>query len=150
MTAFGQELAGTLRRASVIDLLVRHIRESLAPTEIALALFHRDTDAQAFAQAWPPGRPDRRALLELVERRGPLTLPDGLDPLVEQGDLPPQADGAGSWLVTPFVARGRVTGAVAICGERGRFGDPGAPAAGGPRQPGQHRPRERPPGGSPR
>jgi two-component system NtrC family sensor kinase len=124
VTAFGQELAGTLRRASVIDLLMRHIRESLGPAEIALALFHRDTDAQAFSQAWPPGRPDRGALLELVERRGPLILPDGLGPLVEQGDLPPQTDGAGSWLVSPFVARGRVTGAVAICGEPGRFGTP--------------------------
>jgi two-component system NtrC family sensor kinase len=122
VTAFGQELAGTLRRASVIDLLLRHIRETLAPNEIALALFHRDTDAQAFSQSWPAGRPDRGPLLELVERRGPLVLPDGLTPLVEQGDLPPQADGAGSWLLTPFVARGRVTGAVAICGERGRFG----------------------------
>ena len=124
VTAFGQELAGTLRRASVIDLLLRHIRESLAPTEIALALFHRDTEAQDFSQAWPAGRPDRGPLLQLVERRGPLILPDGLAPLVEQGDLPPQTDGAGSWLVSPFVARGRVTGAVAIRGEPGRFGAP--------------------------
>jgi two-component system NtrC family sensor kinase len=123
VTAFGQELAGTLRRASVIDLLVRHIRESLGPTEISLALFHRDTEAQAFSQAWPTGRPDRTALLELVERRGPLILPDGLDALVRDGDLPSQSDGAGSWLVTPFVARGRVTGAVAIRGEPGRFDD---------------------------
>src|SRR5690349_14042145 len=124
VTAFGQELAGTLRRASVIDLLLRHIRESLAPTEIALALFHRDTEAQAFGHGWPTGRPDRRALLELVERRGPMILPHGLDPLVAQGDLPPQAEGSGSWLVTPFVARGRVTGAVVIRGEPGRFGTP--------------------------
>jgi two-component system NtrC family sensor kinase len=51
-------------------------------------------------------------------------LPDGLEPLVEQGDLPPQTDGGGSWLVSPFVARGRVTGAVAIRGEPGRFGSP--------------------------
>ena len=124
MTAFGQELAGTLRRASVIDLLLRHIRESLAPIEISLTLFHRDTEAQDFSQSWPPGRPDRGPLLQLVERRGPLILPDGLEPLVEQGDLPPQTDGGGSWLVSPFVARGRVTGAVAIRGEPGRFGPP--------------------------
>ncbi|HEX6434051.1 MAG TPA: hypothetical protein VFZ87_07400, partial [Gemmatimonadales bacterium] len=39
LTAFGQEVAGTLRRASVIDLLVRHVRESLTPSEIAVALF---------------------------------------------------------------------------------------------------------------
>jgi two-component system NtrC family sensor kinase len=124
VTAFGQELAGTLRRASVIDLLLRHIRESLSPTEIALTLFHRDADARDFVQAWPTGRPDRRPLLQLIEQRGPLILPEGLDPLVTEGDLPPQPDGGGSWLLAPFVARGRITGSVAIRGERGRFGAP--------------------------
>jgi two-component system, NtrC family, sensor kinase len=121
VTAFGQELAGTLRRASVIDLLLRHIRESLSPTEIALTLFHRDADAHDFVHAWPAGRPDRRPLLQLIERRGALVLPDGLEPLVTAGDLSPQDDATGSWLLAPFVARGRVTGAVAIRGERGRF-----------------------------
>ena len=122
MTAYGQELAGTLRRASVIDLLIRHIRESLAPTEIALALFHPDADSRDFVHAWPTGRPDRRPLLQLVERHGPLSLPEGLTPLVDAGELPPQADSAGSWLLVPFLARGRVTGALAIGGEPGRFG----------------------------
>jgi two-component system NtrC family sensor kinase len=122
VTAFGQELAGTLRRASVIDLLMRHIRESLSPTEIALALFHPDAEARDVVHAWPTGRPDRRPLLQLVEQRGPLVLADGLTPLVEAGELPPQVDGGGSWLLAPFVARGRVTGAMAIGGEPGRFG----------------------------
>jgi two-component system NtrC family sensor kinase len=121
MTAFGQELAGTLRRASVIDLLLRHIRESLSPTEIALTLFHRDADAHDFLHAWPAGRPDRRPLLQLIERRGALILPDGLDALVTGGDLPPLDDAAGAWVLAPFVARGRVTGALAIRGERGRY-----------------------------
>jgi two-component system NtrC family sensor kinase len=123
VTAFAQELAGTLRRASVIDLLLRHIRESLSPTEIALTLFHRDADAQDFSHAWPSDRPDRRALLQLVEQLGPRVLSDGLAPLVARGELPEQPGGHGSWLLAPFVARGRVTGAVAICGEPGRFGD---------------------------
>jgi PAS domain S-box-containing protein len=122
VTAFGQELAGTLRRASVVDLLLRHIRESLSPTEIALVLFHRDADAQDFFHAWPAGLPDRRALLQLIERRGALILPDGLGPLVASGDLSAQEDASGSWLLAPFVARGRVTGAVVIRGEPGRFG----------------------------
>src|SRR5690349_8544967 len=122
VTAFGQNLAGTLRRASVIDLLLKHIRESLAPTEIALSLFHRDADAQDFVHAWPTGRPDRRPVLQLVERLGPLVLADGLDTLAAQGDLPAQPDASGSWLLAPFVARGRVTGALAIRGESGRFG----------------------------
>jgi two-component system, NtrC family, sensor kinase len=121
VTAFGQELAGTLRRASVIDLLLKHIRESLAPVEIALTLFHRDADARDFMHAWPAGRPDRRALLQLIERRGALVLPDGLDPLVADGDLPLLDDAAGAWLLAPFVARGRITGALAIRGERQRY-----------------------------
>src|SRR5215210_2949522 len=102
VTAFGQELAGTLRRASVLDLLLRHIRESLSPTEIALMLFHRD--AQDYVHAWPTGRPDRRPFLQLIERRGALVLPDGLDPLIAEGDLPSQPDSDGSWLLAPFVA----------------------------------------------
>ena len=58
---FGQELAGTLRRASVVDALLRHVRENLAPTEIALSLFHQEVDAQDSLHAWPPtfiGRSD--------------------------------------------------------------------------------------------
>src|ERR671914_444217 len=52
--AFGQELAGTLRRASVVDALMRHVRENLAPTEIALSLFHHDVDARdSLHHAWP-------------------------------------------------------------------------------------------------
>jgi hypothetical protein len=66
VTAFGQELAGTLRRASVIDLLVRHIREALAPKEIAIFLLPREPGGKDFSQTWPGGRPDRRPILELV------------------------------------------------------------------------------------
>ena len=52
--AFGQELAGTLRRASVVDALMRQVRENFAPTEIALSLFHHDVDTQDTLHAWPP------------------------------------------------------------------------------------------------
>jgi len=127
VTAFGQELAGTLRRASVIDLLVRHIREALAPKEIAISLLPREPEGKEFSQTWPGGRPDRRPILELVERHGPLALPDGLDSLIEQGLLSPQPDSLGGWLVVPFTAKGRVTGAVALCGERSRYGQDALP-----------------------
>jgi two-component system NtrC family sensor kinase len=122
VTAFGQELAGTLRRASVIDLLVRRVRESLSPTETSLILFHRDVEAADVMHAWPAGTPDRRQLLALVERRGALVLPDGLTPLVDEGVIPLQPKSTGSWLLVPFMARGRPTGAMAIRGEEGRFG----------------------------
>jgi two-component system NtrC family sensor kinase len=122
VTAFGQELAGTLRRASVVDLLVRRIRESFAPAEIALSLFDRDAETLDFVHAWPGGRPDRRPLLELVSRRGAMVLTDGLGPLLQDVGLPSQPEGDGSWLLAPFVAKARVTGAVAVRGEVNRFG----------------------------
>src|SRR5918995_3028109 len=86
--AFGQELAGTLRRASVVDALLRHVRENLAPTEIALSLFHHDVDAQDSLHVWPPRGPARQQLLEHVSRRGAQGLPDGLGPLLADGTLP--------------------------------------------------------------
>ncbi len=122
MTALAQELAGTLRRASVVDVLVRHIRETFAPTEIALALLNRDVDARDFVHAWPSGRPDRHAILDLASQRGPIVLKEGLDPEVQAGTLDAQPDSAGGWLLVPLLAKGRVTGAVAVRGEAGRFG----------------------------
>ncbi len=57
MTAFGHELAGILRRASVIDLFLRHVRDALTPAEIALSLFHHDADTPDPLYTWPPGGP---------------------------------------------------------------------------------------------
>ncbi len=58
MTAFGQELAGTLRRASVVDALVRRVQECLTPSEIALALFDPEGEGRDyFAGLADRGRP---------------------------------------------------------------------------------------------
>ena len=122
VTAFGQELAGTLRRASVVDALVRHIRETLAPTEIAIALFHRDADTRDYPHSWPVGRPDRRALLEHVARQGPRLYPDGLAASLRAAGIGPEPGEGDCWMVVPFSAKARVTGALAICGEPGRYG----------------------------
>jgi PAS domain S-box-containing protein len=122
LTAFGQEVAGTLRRASVIDLLVRHVRESLAPSEIAVALFEREAETIDFVLGWPPGRSNPRPLLELASRRGPLLIHDGLETLLRDAGLTPPPLTAGSWLIAPFIAKSRVTGAIAARGEAGRYG----------------------------
>jgi two-component system NtrC family sensor kinase len=121
LTAFGQEVAGTLRRASVIDLLVRHVREALAPSEIAIALFQRQAETIDFVLGWPPGRSSPRPLLELATRRGPLLIQDGLDTILREAGLTPPPVTVGSWLVAPFIAKGRVTGAIAARGEAGRY-----------------------------
>jgi PAS domain S-box-containing protein len=120
LTLFGQEVAGTLRRASVIDLLVRHVRESLSPSEIAVALFQQ-AETVDFVLGWPPGRSNPRPLLELASRRGPLLIHDGLDALLRDAGLTPPPLTAGSWLIAPFIARNRVTGAIAVRGEAGRY-----------------------------
>src|SRR4051794_25912401 len=120
LTAFGHEVAGTLRRASVIDLLVRHVRESLAPSEIAVALFQQ-TETIDFVLSWPPGRSNPRPLLELAGRRGPMLINDGLETLLREAGLASPAVTAGSWLIAPFIAKNRVTGAIAVRGEAGRY-----------------------------
>jgi two-component system, NtrC family, sensor kinase len=122
LTAFGQEVAGTLRRASVIDLLVRHVRETLAPGEIAVALFQREAETIDFVLGWPPGRSNPRPLLDLATRRGPLLIRENLEQVLRDAGLTPPPLTAGSWLVAPFVAKGRVTGAIAARGETGRYG----------------------------
>ena len=122
LTAFGQEVAGTLRRASVIDLLVRHVRESLAPSEIAVALFEREAETIDFVLGWPPGRSNPRPLLELASRRGALLIHDGLEALLRDAGLTAPPLTAGSWLIAPFIAKSRVTGAIAARGEAGRYG----------------------------
>jgi two-component system NtrC family sensor kinase len=122
LTVFGQEVAGTLRRASVIDLLVRHVRETLTPSEIAVALFQREAETIDFVLGWPPGRSNPRPLLDLATRRGPLLIEDGLDQILRDAGLTPPPVTAGSWLIAPFVAKGRVTGAIAARGETGRYG----------------------------
>jgi PAS domain S-box-containing protein len=120
LTIFGQEVAGTLRRASVIDLLVRHIRESFSPSEIAVALFQH-AETIDFVLGWPPGRSNPRPLLELASRRGPLLIQDGVENLLREEGLTSPPLTPGSWLIAPFIAKNRVTGAVAVRGEAGRY-----------------------------
>jgi PAS domain S-box-containing protein len=122
VTAFGQELAGTLRRASVIDALMRHVRETLAPSEIAVALLHRDTDTRDYPQSWPPGRPERHHLLEITAQQGARVYPEGVGAVLRAAGAAPQPDEDDCWMVVPFIAKARVTGAVAVRGEAGRYG----------------------------
>ncbi len=100
---------------------MRHVRESLAPSEIAVALFEREAETIDFVLGWPPGRSNPRPLLELASRRGPLLIHDGLDTLLREAGLTPPPLTVGSWLIAPFIAKGRVTGAIAARGEAGRY-----------------------------
>jgi two-component system NtrC family sensor kinase len=124
VTLFSRELAGTLRRASVIDLLVRHAREALTPAELAVALYAREGEGTEYLHSWPTPGADRRALFELVGRRGALYVPERVDALLREAGLAPPADCAGAWLIVPLVAKGRVTGAVAARGPAGSYSEP--------------------------
>ena len=124
MIAFGHELAGTLRRASVVDALVRQVRENFTPTEVGLCLFHHDVDGGDTLHAWPARGPNRQQLLEHASRAGAMVLTDGIDALLADGSLAPQPDTGGSWLFAPLIAKGRVTGTIAVRGEPGRYSPP--------------------------
>ena len=113
-------MAGTLRRASVIDLLVRHVREALTPSEMAVALYQQ-AETIDFVLGWPPGRTNPRPLLELASRRGPMLIRDNVDTVLRDAGLPAPPLTVGSWLIAPFIAKGRVTGAIAVRGEAGRY-----------------------------
>ncbi len=114
LTGFAHELAGTLRRASVVDLLVRHIRDNLSPAEVAVALFNKDTGDDDALHTWPATAPSRRAVLEFAAQRGPLVVGDGLEQLLRAAGHVPPPDLGGSWVTAPLLAKSRVTGAVAV------------------------------------
>ena len=103
MIAFGQELAGTLRRASVMDALLRHIRENLAPTEIALALFHHDVDAQDFpARLAAPAGPTGGRCWSSSPAGGLWSCPTDWIPCSPTGLCRRSRNRRGSWLFAPL------------------------------------------------
>jgi two-component system NtrC family sensor kinase len=112
--AFGRALAGTLRRASIVDLLFAHIRDAIAPSEVTVGLLDRDTDSVETLRTEPTARPDRQALLELAARRGAVLAAGDLAGRLEEAGLPVPEDLSGSWCIVPLVAKTRVTGAVAV------------------------------------
>ncbi len=111
---FGRALAGTLRRASIVDLLVAHVRDAVAPSEVTVGLLDRDTDRLETVRAEPPSRPPRQPLLELAARRGALLAADDLAGRLEEAGLAVPDDLSGSWCIVPLVAKTRVTGALAV------------------------------------
>ncbi|HEU4589006.1 MAG TPA: ATP-binding protein [Gemmatimonadales bacterium] len=120
--AFGQELAGTLRRASVLDLLVRHVQDILHPVECAVAHVTSDAEAPPLLHSWPAGLPDRTPAVELAMRSGPRLVRDDIGAELQKAGLEPFASTVGSWLLAPLTTRGRATGAVVIRGTPGQFG----------------------------
>lgn len=105
VTAFGAELAGTLRRGPIVDLLVRRIRDTFSPAEIAVAIHPEDDRTGPELHTWPAGGSSPEALLAAAAEGG-----------ARRVELQ-----AAIWCVSPLVARRRITGAVVMRDPAGPF-----------------------------
>jgi len=104
VSSFGAELAGTLRRGSIIDLLIRKIQDTFSPSEVAVIL-HEDGRGAAELHTWPPDGSDPGPALRQASA-GPPRL------LELQGAI---------WCVAPLTARRGITGAVVMRDPAGPF-----------------------------
>lgn len=101
---FGAELAGVLRRASIIDLLIQHVGATFTPSVVAVALHPDDRDPAPAMHVWPAGAACPPELLDAGEA-GPRFV----------------SEGGASWCVAPLRARGRITGGIAVRDPSGQF-----------------------------
>jgi two-component system NtrC family sensor kinase len=125
LTELSQELAGTFRPATIVELVARAITEQLAPERLSIMLL--DLDSNGLVVAYHNGpRPATtdEPLLQLALRRGPLVIPERVAArAAELGVTVPNPEPE-SWLGAPITAVGRTIGAVALEGERaGALGD---------------------------
>jgi two-component system NtrC family sensor kinase len=105
VTAFGAELAGTLRRGPIVDLLIRRIRDTFAPSEIAVSLYPEDGQAGAEVLTWPAGATAAATALDAA-------LKGGARRIEQEGAI---------WCIAPLMARRRITGAVVMRDPSGPF-----------------------------
>src|SRR6266545_389508 len=77
LTALSQELAGTFRPATIVELVARALSEQLAPERLSIMLLDTDTNrlVVAYHNGPRPATTDE-PLLQLALRRGPLVFPD--------------------------------------------------------------------------
>ena len=97
ITDFGADLAGVLRRKPVVDLLIRHLRETFNPTVVAVSLNSDDARGSPDLHIWPSEAELPDAVLASAGREGRL--------LTHDREV---------WCVAPLRASGRVSGAVAV------------------------------------
>ncbi|HEX6090730.1 MAG TPA: ATP-binding protein [Gemmatimonadales bacterium] len=105
VTSFGAELAGTLRRGPIVDLLIRRLQDTFSPSEVAVALHHEDGRAGADLHTWPAGATDVAPLLDAAGEGGARRI---------------EHEGA-IWCLAPLMARRRITGAVVMRDPAGPF-----------------------------
>ncbi len=104
VTAFGAELAGTLRRGPIVELLIRRIQDTFSPAEIAVSLYPEDGRSGGELHTWPAGA---QPPLESLTRG------EGGARRVEHQEA--------IWCVAPLSARRRITGMVVMRDPAGPF-----------------------------
>ncbi|HXE58539.1 MAG TPA: ATP-binding protein [Gemmatimonadales bacterium] len=124
LAAYGQELSGALRPQTIVDLLLRLMKQQVAPTAVAVALV--DVELNRLQILYPEGATGDhyRPLLDLAMRRGPLLAGDDLPDLLAAARLPALADVPEAYLGVPFRAAGRPIGALVMVGPAGSFHPP--------------------------
>ena len=77
LTALAQELVGTLRPISIVELAARALTDELAPARLSVILLDVDTNrlTVAYHNGPRPAKTDE-PLLQLGFRRGPLVFPN--------------------------------------------------------------------------
>lgn len=106
LTAFGAELAGVLRQESIVQLLIEHVRETFAPSVVAVSLKVGDAAPGPKEHIWPSGA----------------SCPEGVLAAAAEGESRLLDLAVGNWCVAPLRARGQVTGTIAIRDPSDRIG----------------------------
>ena len=109
LTVFGQDLAGALRPATVVEVFARALRAAFAPASSAIALIDQDSGRLRIMHALPQPTPWMEGLLEASIRQGPQAQSRELG---AGHDIPPEA--SAHWMAVPIVTRQLPQGAVAV------------------------------------
>src|SRR5437016_6003271 len=119
LTTLSQELAGTFRPATAVDLVARALTELLAPDRLSIVLLDAVSNRlSAVYDSGPEPASTDDPLVQLALRRGPLLFARDVAAAARaQGvELGPSAPGA--WIGAPLVTGSRPVGAVSLTAER--------------------------------
>jgi len=118
LTALSQELAGTFRPVTIVEIIARVLTEQLAPGRLSIMLLDVDTNRLVVNHHNGP-RPATTddPLLQLALRRGPLVFPDTVAKRAAELGVVVEKPVPASWLGAPIVAVSRTIGAAALEGD---------------------------------
>jgi two-component system NtrC family sensor kinase len=121
LTTLSQELTGTYRPATAVELAARTLVEVLAPSRISIVLLNAETNqlAVAYDSAPEPAAIDD-PLLQMALRRGPLLLARNVAAEARKLGVTLGTDAPESWIGAPVVAAGQLIGAVSISAGQSR------------------------------